>query len=932
MQLLESRVLLTAPTLANGSTLNYTENQAATAINTAITVNDTDSATLPSATVSITNNFAAGQDVLGFVNDGATMGNIAGSYVGNTLTLTSAGGTATLTQWQAALRAVTYSNSSENPSTSARTVSYVVNDGTDNSNTVTSTVNVAAVNDAPTANITPVSYTTNEKVTLTLHGTGLSISDPDAGTSPVKATVSVKNGVLNAAAGTTGVTVSGSGTATVTLDGTLAQINNFLAGNLSATLTYTASTDPPAIVPLTLTVDDLGNTGTGGPLTSADVANINVTPVNDPPTLTANAAGFNFTEAAGLGTQAAPVAVFTNANAGTVEAGQTIIALEFTVSGLLDGVKESIVVDGTTITLGGNSAGTTATNGMSYTVTVAAGTATISLTKAAGVSTTAINTLVNGITYQNTNADNPSAGNRVFKLTKIQDNGGGAPGDTGTLNVTSTVQVIPVNDPPTLTATAYGQNFTEAAGLGTQAPPVKVYKDASTGTVEAGQTIIGLKFTVSGLLDGANESLVVDGTTITLGGNSAGTTATNGMAYTVTIAAGTATISLTKAAGVSTANINTLVNGISYQNTNADNPSAGARTFILTQIQDSGGAPGDTTPLAISSTITVSAINDAPTATITPISYDAAKGVALTLHGTGLSIADPDAGNANVQTVLKVSSGILNATAGATGVTISGSGTATLTLSGTVAQINNLLAGNSGATLTYTASTDLPKTVTLTLTAKDLGNTGTGGPLTGADIATINVVPVNHAPVVTVGTALLKPISANTVSPPGATVASLFSKQFSDSADQIKGVSSANTFAGIAISSYTVDPSRGNWQYSTDNGGTWTTLPTATVSAAITLNATDLLRFVPKTNYYGPATPLSANLIESGQTITSGAAINLNNATGGSTHISSATVTLNHTILPSSQTVSQAAKVVIVTSLVNRLTTIVARGRLLLGL
>src|SRR5207247_10429918 len=117
----------------------------------ALTVAELDSATRGSATVSITGDFASGEDVLSFTNVPATMGNIAGAYNAATgvMTLSSAGSTATLAQWQVALRAVQYSNSSDNPSTSARTVSYIVNDGTANSNTVTSTVNVAAVNDAP---------------------------------------------------------------------------------------------------------------------------------------------------------------------------------------------------------------------------------------------------------------------------------------------------------------------------------------------------------------------------------------------------------------------------------------------------------------------------------------------------------------------------------------------------------------------------------------------------------------------------------------------------------------------------------------------------------------------------------------------------------------------------------------------------------------
>ena len=153
-----------APTLATGSVLAYTENGAAAAINTVITTADLDNATLASGTVSITTNFASGQDVLGSVNVPATMGNIAGAYNAGTgvMTLTSAGSTATVAQWQAALRAVTYANSSDAPSTLARTVSYVVNDGTVNSNTVTSTLNVTAVNDAPTlATGSVLAYTEN---------------------------------------------------------------------------------------------------------------------------------------------------------------------------------------------------------------------------------------------------------------------------------------------------------------------------------------------------------------------------------------------------------------------------------------------------------------------------------------------------------------------------------------------------------------------------------------------------------------------------------------------------------------------------------------------------------------------------------------------------------------------------------------------------
>ncbi len=98
--------------------------------------------------------------------------------------------------------------------------------------------------------------------------------------------------------------------------------------------------------------------------------------------------------------------------------------------------------------------------------------------------------------------------------------------------------------------------------------------------MEAGQTITGLTFTVSGLQDGANERIVVDGTTITLGATSSGTTTTNGMSYTSTVSSGVATIVLTKPAGVSTANINSLVNGITYQDTSTDNPTAAVVSLL----------------------------------------------------------------------------------------------------------------------------------------------------------------------------------------------------------------------------------------------------------------------------------------------------------------------------------------------------------------
>jgi hypothetical protein len=65
------------------------------------------------------------------------------------LSLSSASGTATVAQWQAALRAVTFTSLSEEPSTAGRTISFTVNDGTADSNVGAKSLSVAAYNDPP---------------------------------------------------------------------------------------------------------------------------------------------------------------------------------------------------------------------------------------------------------------------------------------------------------------------------------------------------------------------------------------------------------------------------------------------------------------------------------------------------------------------------------------------------------------------------------------------------------------------------------------------------------------------------------------------------------------------------------------------------------------------------------------------------------------
>ncbi len=365
---------------------------------------------------------------------------------------------------------------------------------------------------------------------------------------------------------------------------------------------------------------------------------ITITGTDDEPTLSATASNPTFTEGSAHN-QGAAVTVFSAASISTIEAGQTIKGLTFTVSGLLDGANEKIVVDGTTFSLTNSTTGTTSGNSLGYSVSVSGTTATVTLTSASGISTSAAQTVVNGIAYQDTNVDDPTAGTHTVTLTQIVDSGSNvSPNDNTTaLSIASNVTVTPVNDEPTLSATASNPTFTEGSAHN-QGAAVTVFSAASISTIEAGQTIKGLTFTVSGLLDGANEKIVVDGTTFSLTNSTTGTTSGNSLGYSVSVSGTTATVTLTSASGISTSAAQTVVNGIAYQDTNVDDPTAGTHTVTLTQIVDSGSnvSPNDnTTALSIASNVTVTPVNDEPTLSATASNPTFTEGSA---HNQGAAV------------------------------------------------------------------------------------------------------------------------------------------------------------------------------------------------------------------------------------------------------------------------------------------------------
>ena len=232
-----------APVVTAGATVSFTEQGTAAVLDSGLTLSDVDNTTLAGATVSITSGLFAG-DTLNFTNQNG----ISGSYNSGTglLTLT---GSASVANYQTALRSITFSSASDNPTnfgaSASRSISWTANDGTLTSNSAISTVNVTAVDDAPvvTAGAT-VGFT--EQGTAVVLDSGLTLSDSD-NTTLASATVSITSGLF--AGDTLNFTnqngISGSynsGTGVLTLTGS-ASVANYQAALQS--ITFSSTSDNP---------------------------------------------------------------------------------------------------------------------------------------------------------------------------------------------------------------------------------------------------------------------------------------------------------------------------------------------------------------------------------------------------------------------------------------------------------------------------------------------------------------------------------------------------------------------------------------------------------------------------------------------------------------------------------------------------------------
>jgi hypothetical protein len=279
----------TSPVLTNiGTSITFTEKNIPLIIAPNISLSDFDSPNMANATVAISNNFTSGEDVLGFVDQAG----IAGNYnlaTGQLFLM----GSSSKGNYQLALRNVTYFNPSANPSLLPRTISFTVNDGVLNSNTITQLINIVPVNDPPVLLGSGGSILFVEKDLPLVIDSNITVTDVD-NSNLVNATVVIAAnfaGSEDVLAFVAQGGISGNyntGTGVLSLTG-ISTISNYQA--ILRSVTYRDTSSNPSVLPRTITF-----TVSDGALIGSTTRTINIISINDAPTLTDSGGTLSFIE------------------------------------------------------------------------------------------------------------------------------------------------------------------------------------------------------------------------------------------------------------------------------------------------------------------------------------------------------------------------------------------------------------------------------------------------------------------------------------------------------------------------------------------------------------------------------------------------------------------------------------------------------------
>ncbi|MDB5578285.1 MAG: hypothetical protein JWR80_3461, partial [Bradyrhizobium sp.] len=512
----------------------------------------------------------------------------------------------------------------------------------------TITIDVTAVNDAPTATgLTQPLTISEDAAATTLFTVAPAVGDIDSASVTATLTLDAAAGVLVGA----GAGVLNAGVLTYTITGAAAAVNTALAS-----VTFDSANDFNGSTGVGITIDDGGN-GPQGTNPTGTVS-INVTAVNDAPIAT------NLTQSLTISEDAAATTLFTlppvasDIDSATVTATLTLDPA----AGVLNGAGSSVLVGGL----------------LTYTIT---GTPA------------AVNAALAAVTY-----DSPPDFNGTASVGVTIDDGANGPqgtNPTGTISIT----VDAVNDAPVATNLTQSLVINEDDGATTLFTLAPLVTDVDSGTVTATLTLDA----AAGFLVGAGPGALNAGV----------------LTYTITGSPLTVSNALALVAFDSADDFN----GI---------------TDVGITISDGANGPQGSNPIG-TGTVTINAVNDAPTATNLTQSLSVGEdGAAATLFTLAPVVADVDSSNVTATLTLDPAAGVL--TGAGTGVLALG--VLTYTITGTPAAVNAALAA-----VTYDSAPDFFGSSNVGVTIDDGGAGPQGTNPTGT--VSITVTAVNDAPTAT---------------------------------------------------------------------------------------------------------------------------------------------------------------------------------------
>ncbi len=621
-------------------------------------------------------------------------------------------------------------------------------------------ITITNVNDAPTLVSLPTTVTAAEDTNFTFSGLNR-ILTTDLDSTTLTATLAVNSGTLTIS--TAGVTVGSNNSSSLSVVGTIANLNTALN-----TLAYRGLTNFNGEDTLTVVLSD-GNLSTTG------TVSVNVTPVNDAPTLTVPVAQtvsedlalsfaslFTFADVDGSAT---PESVLLSVTNGTLTVG-SFPSLQFfggdptngsntlSFSGTVDDVQaalNSLVYTGRSNFNGSDR--------LTITVNDNGTPTSQAITRSVPITITAVNdapSFTAGSDVISVNEDSPAYSQ--LWATGIS-RGGGTDEASQTLSfsvATDNSSIFTTTGQPRISTTTGALTFTLNPNANTAAGPVTVtvnLSDSGNGTNISSPSV----FTI-------NVNPVNDAPTFSI------------PTTTVTVAedAGPQTLQLVTASSISAGpnevgqNLTFVLDQLSTTNAGLFLPGSeptldpatgrlvyqtapdatGTAVFRATLIDDGGtdngfGATG-VDRLSRTFTINVTSVNDAPVLTIPvgPLSIDEDTRLFI----PDISVTDVDAGSTSVRVTLSAASGNLSLGTAPTGVTVTGNNSRTVILAGSQTAIAPVL-----STLSYQTTANFAgPTDTLTIRATDAANASSA-----TQSLAILVNPVNDAPTLTVSSTTL---------------------------------------------------------------------------------------------------------------------------------------------------------------------------------